>query len=215
MPKHTVALVDDHKLLTESLAALINKFPDYTVVMQASNGFDMKEKLKDPTARPDIVLLDISMPGMDGYDTARWLRGHHPETKVLAVSTHTDEAAILKMLRLGCKGYITKEMRPSELKRALDEVVRNGYHHTENLTGRLLRALQEEPKENIISTMTDREIEFLILSGSEMTYKEIAEQMSLSPKTIDGYRDTLFDKLGVKNRIGLVIFAIKHGLVKI
>lgn len=209
MSFRTIALVDDHHLFTESLAGLINSLPGYQVVLTAGNGRALQEQLKNQV--PDIILLDVSMPEMDGYATAEWLREAHPGIAVLALSTHHTESVIVKMLRLGCRGYILKDVRPSELQSALDAVATQGYCFSEYVTGRMLHGIQQEEK----LKLSERELEFLRHSTSEMTYKEIADIMGISVKTVDGYRDALFQKLNAKSRIGLALYAIKHEIVKI
>src|SRR5690606_12394668 len=114
--KH-IAIVDDHALFRKGLAGLINCFPDYKVLLEASNGSDFIHRLQAEQL-PDIVLLDISMPEMDGYATAEWIRINHPSIKILALSTMDAESAIVKMIRHGAKGYVLKDAEPSELKRA-------------------------------------------------------------------------------------------------
>jgi two-component system, NarL family, invasion response regulator UvrY len=215
--KATVALVDDHVLLRNGLSGLIKEL-GYTVLFEASNGDDFIEKLKS-NAAPDIVLLDINMPKKDGYETSIWLKRNHPNVKVLALSMYDDENAIIRMLKNGARGYILKDAEPEELKAALSAVLTKGFHYSDMVTSRLIHTINtlDEPEsetKNLLGLM-EREIEFLKLAATEMTYKEIAEQMKLSPRTIDGYREALFEKLNVKNRVGLVLFAIKHGIVTV
>lgn len=208
----SIALVDDHVLLRAGLAGML-KESGYTVLFEADNGKDFIDKLKNGS-EPGIVLLDINMPVMDGYTTAAWIRTHHPEIKVLALSMYDDEDAIIKMLKNGARGYILKDSHPSELKAAIESLASKGFYYSEMVTGRLMRTIMDEEK-TTEDSLTEREIEFLKLSATEMTYKEIAEQMHLSPRTIDGYRDALFEKLNIKSRVGLVLYAIKNGIVKI
>jgi DNA-binding NarL/FixJ family response regulator len=217
-PKTRVAVVDDHVLLRNGLTNLIRSFDQYEVVFEASNGKDFIEKMKHDT-HPQLVLLDINMPEMDGYDTALWLKRNQPDIKVLALSMYDNENAIIRMLKNGAKGYILKDIDPSEFKTALDALVRKGYYHSELVTGKLIHAVNklDEPDlavKNLVS-LNDREIDFLKLVCTEMTYKEIADQMFLSPRTIDGYRDALFEKLNCKTRVGLVMYAIKNGIVRV
>jgi len=135
------------------------------------------------------------------------------------LSMYDDEHAIIRMLKNGAKGYILKEADPEELKRAINDVMTKGVHYSELVTGKLLHAVHKgngpENEGNPLLQLNEREIEFLKLASTEMTYKEIADHMYLSPRTIDGYRDALFEKLNIKNRIGLVLFAIKHNIVHI
>lgn len=212
----TVALVDDHILLRNGLANLLSDL-GYTIGLEANNGDDFIEQLHTAPA-PDIVLLDINMPKKDGYETAQWLKKNKPQVKVLALSMYDDEYAIIKMLKNGARGYILKDAEPAELKRALNAVLTRGFYHSELVTGVLIHSINQDEENNAPTNVTGlsaREIEFLKLVCSEMTYKEIADKLFVSPRTVDGYRDDLFEKLGVKSRVGLVLFAIRSGIVKI
>lgn len=210
----TLALVDDHIMLRDGLAKLLREM-DYQVVCQADNGDDFIEKLKKGPV-PDVALLDINMPHKDGYETAVWLRKAHPDVKVLALSMYDDEYAVIKMLKSGARGYILKDADPSELRRAINALLDKGFYHSDLVTGTLIHTINQDGDGPAnVSGLNAKEIEFLKLVCSEMTYKEIAERMFVSPRTVDGYRDDLFEKLGVKSRVGLVLFAIKNGIVKI
>jgi DNA-binding NarL/FixJ family response regulator len=213
-----IAIVDDHAMFRKGLASLINLFPGYKVLFDAGDGKQFIHELKPPHI-PDIVLLDISMPGMDGYQTADWLRVNYPEVKVLALSTMDSDTAIIKMIKLGAKGYILKDAQPAELKLAMDEVFAKGYFYNEMISRKVLQSVNllvnENSDMNAFMKLTDRENEFIKLACSEKSYKEIAGDMFLSERTIDGYRESLFRKLNVGTRVGLVMWAIKNGLVKI
>jgi DNA-binding NarL/FixJ family response regulator len=213
----TIALADDHVLLRKGLADLVSK-QGYTVLFQADNGEEFLDKLKT-NAEPDVVLLDINMPKKDGYETALWLKRNKPGIKVLALSMYDDEKAIIRMLKNGARGYILKDAEPSDLKAAIESVLTRGFHYSEMVTGKLIHSINtmSEDDSEIKSTLglSEKEITFLKLAATELTYKEIAEQMHLSPRTIDGYRDELFEKLDIKSRVGLVLFAIKNGIVNI
>src|SRR4051812_3813465 len=213
-----VSLVDDHVLLRKGLADLISS-QGYSIHFQCDNGKQLCTKLNNQDL-PDIILMDINMPEMDGFEATRWLKENYPLVNVLALSMYDDENAIIRMLRNGAKGYILKDSEPSELKTAINAVVTKGFYYSEIVTGKLvhnLKKLEEDDHENSnmhLAKLNEKEITFLKLACTEMTYKEIADHMYLSPRTIDGYRDQLFEKLNVKSRIGLVLFAIKNGLVR-
>lgn len=214
----TIALVDDHVLLRNGLADLIRKL-GFNVILEADNGKAFTEKLRNDE-QPDVALLDINMPEMDGYETALWIKKNRPEIRVLALSMYDDENAIIRMLKNGARGYILKDCEPGELKAAIEALIEKGYYYSEMVTGRLIHSINhlDEPEHSTVKEMlglNQREIEFLKLCCTEMTYKEIADKMCLSPRTIDGYRDALFEKLNVKSRVGLVLFAIKSGIVKV
>lgn len=213
----TIALADDHVLLRKGLVSLVQNL-GYTVVLETDNGHELIEKLQAGVAEPDLVLMDINMPVKDGYEATRWIKENKPLIKVVALSMYDDENAIMKMLRNGARGYILKDSEPGELRMALDAVVNKGYYYSELVTGKLIHSINKSDDEAVdgnIAKLTDREVDFLKLACSELTYKEIAAQMHLSPRTIDGYRDALFEKLNIKTRTGLAIYAIKNGLVHI
>ncbi|MBN8876576.1 MAG: response regulator transcription factor [Sphingobacteriales bacterium] len=215
--KIKVALVDDHVLLRKGLAALVNSFDDFTVVFEADNGQDMQQKIKTDNL-PDLVLLDINMPKMDGYASAQWLKQTYPLVKIMALSMYDNENAVIRMFKAGARGYILKDCEPPELKTALLSVIEKGYFYSELVTGKLIHSinkLEEDADIRNIVQLNDKEIQFLKLACTELTYKEIAEQMYLSPRTIDGYRDALFEKLQIKTRVGLVMYAIKNGFVQV
>lgn len=217
MSMATIALADDHVMLRNGLASLIRNF-GHEVMFEANNGEDIITKIKEGH-RPELILMDINMPVKDGYETASWIKENHPEIKVLALSMLDDENAIIRMIKNGARGYILKESEPSVLRSAINDVLQKGFYYSEMVTGRLVHSISgtdvDGNSSQQVSQLTDREIEFLKLACTEMTYKEIASQMNLSPRTIDGYRDALFLKLDVKTRTGLVIYAIKNGIVKV
>ncbi|MAP80910.1 MAG: DNA-binding response regulator [Aequorivita sp.] len=212
--KNSVVVVDDHSLFARSLANLINSFSNFEVLFQAKNGVEMQEKLQAHDVLPEIILLDINMPVMDGFETAEWLAQNHPEIKVLALSMEDEEQTILKMLRKGVNGYLLKDIHPELLNKALVELQEKGYYHSEKVAETLLHSLNPTEDEKNLE-FKENELTFIKLACSEMTYKEIADVMDLSPKTIDGYRQDLFRRLNIKNRVGLVIFALKNNLTQL
>jgi two-component system, NarL family, invasion response regulator UvrY len=214
---YTIALADDHVLLRKGLVSLVENL-GYKVILEVDNGQQLTEQIQ-AGINPDLVLMDINMPVKDGYEATKWLKNNAPLTKVLALSMYDDESAIIRMLKNGAKGYILKDSEPSELRTAIESILSKGFYYSEMVTGRLIHSINtmddEDSLAKALSGLNEREIEFLKLAATELTYKEIAEQMHLSPRTIDGYRDALFEKLNIKSRVGLVLYAIKNGLVKI
>ena len=204
----SVIIVDDHSLFSNALQILINQFDDFSVDTCCQNGKELIFRLQNTSLKlPDIILLDINMPVMNGLETMEWLSKHHPSIPILALTMQADENIILEMLKKGVKGYLLKDSSPSLLKKALDDTLSFGFFHTESVTKTLLNAITNKP---LAVDLKDKEIQFLKLACTEKTYKEIAQEMHLSPKTIDGYRESLFEKLDVKSRVGLVLFAIKN-----
>ena len=212
-----IVLTDDHVLLRNGLAALVKNL-GHNVLFEADNGKDFINKL-DKKNLPELVLMDINMPEMDGYESALWLKTNYPEVKVLALSMYDNENSIIRMLKSGAKGYILKDSEPVELKAAIDAVITKGYYYSDLVSGKLIHAINKIDDEgndvNSLNNLNERETDFLKYTCTEMTYKEIAEKMFLSPRTIDGYRDALFEKLHVKTRVGLVMYAIKNGVVSV
>ncbi len=217
--KHKVLLVDDHQLFREGLKNLVNGFLDFEVVLEASDGLDLINKI-DPQHVPDIALLDINMKPMDGFKTAQWLKQNYPTIKIMALSMYDNENAIIRMLRNGARGYLLKDIKKQELYEALSTLQLKGYYTSELVASNLIQAMNEfdqegKSKRTDLLNLNQKEIEFLNLVCSELTYKEIAEKMSMSPYTIDGYRDALFNKLRVKSRVGLVLYAIRNRIFMI
>ena len=213
--KTTVAIADDHSLLRSALAKLINTFENYSIVIEADNGKDLRNKIQDQ-AIPDIVMLDINMPEMDGFETTQWLHKSYPQIKILALSMLSDEKSIIKMFRLGAKGYLLKNTDPEELKKALDSLMDKNVYLSEYVSGKLISGLDQDQEVPVKETvLNEREKEFLRWTCSELSYKDIAEKMFLSPRTVDDYRQSLFAKLKVHSRVGLAMYAIKNGIVDI
>ncbi len=215
-----LALVDDHKLFRKGMVSLIEMVcSDCLILFEADNGFDLQQKINTAN-QPDIILMDINMPGMDGFEAVEWLNGHFPLVKILVVSMVEKEESIVKMLKLGVKGYLSKDVEPNVLGEALTAIMNKGFYYTDFITGKLVHALQNDNNNNdhhnggLHKDLSARELEFLQFACSELTYNEIAAKMFLSPKTIDGYRNSCFEKLHVKSRVGLAMYAVKHGLFK-
>jgi DNA-binding NarL/FixJ family response regulator len=219
LEKLKLAFIDDHRLFRKGLISLLElSFPDLNIVFEADDGNKMKNMISGSNL-PDIIIMDINMPGMDGFESVSWLKKHFPEIPILVVSMIDDEEAILKMVRLGVKGYLTKGSDHSEITTALNTIRSGGFHYTDFITGKLVHAIQSGANTSLNGqyhiTLNERETDFLRFACSDDTYSEIAKKMYLSPKTIDGYRDNLFEKLQVKSRVGLAIYAIKNGIFKI
>jgi two-component system invasion response regulator UvrY len=214
--KVQVAIIDDHILLRTALARLVNSFEGYTVMLEADNGKDLRTRVLQHQV-PEIVLLDVNMPEMDGFETTQWLHKNYPHIKVLVLSMLSDEKTIIKMFRLGAKGYLLKNTDHEELKTALDSIMDKNVYLSEYVSNKLVSGLHRDAdkEEGKPMLLNEREKEFLRWTCSELSYKEIAEKMFLSPRTIDDYRQSLFNKLKVHSRVGLVMYAIKNGVTEI
>ncbi len=214
-PVIKVAMADDHVLLRNALASLIDSFGDCQVIHQSGTGKELTEKIK-AGKMPDVVLLDLNMPGMNGFETAQWLQQHFPDLPVLMLTMYDSELTLIQLLQAGVKGFLKKDIHPSELKFALHSVVESGFYYSNHTTGKLVNLFRSSPDNSMAvyrSILNDQELQFLKLACSDLTYKEIARQMGLNPRSVDTLRDQLFVKLDVKSRVGLAMVAIKHGVV--
>ena len=211
----TVALVDDHVMLRNGLAILLAGI-GFDVLFEANNGEECAGYIKAGRI-PQVILMDINMPVKDGFETTLWIKQNFPEIKVLALTMVDDDNAVIRMLKNGAIGYLLKESGPVELKAAIHAAAEKGFYYSEMVTGRLVHSIRGGDEGNNNSSLalhlTGKEIEFLKLACSELTYKEIADKMNVSPRTIDSYRDHLFEKLELKTRTGLALYAIKSGIV--
>lgn len=209
-----IALVDDHALLRSGLARIIERFDGYKVITEAGDGREFIERIQKDGI-PDIILLDISMPGMDGFETALWIRENLPGSKVLVLSMSDNESTVIRMIKSGARGYILKDGKPAQLKEAFDSIRDKGYYSNDLINNSKVWDVKHSQSNSRIFHITDRQKEFLQLVCSELTYKEIADKMNASPRTVDNYRDSLFQKFDIKSRVGLALFAIKEGYYKI
>ncbi len=213
-----VALVDDHRMFRKGMLELINDFTGYSVVWEADHGKECTQKLTQQKP-PDIIILDISMPIMDGYETAQWIEQRYPEVKILALSMHNDDETITKMLKAGVNGYILKNADPSELKTALKKLQEEEFYYSHRVTEILVKTFHR--KKEVVVELSEREIEFLKLACTELPYKSFApilneqKKFKVNARVIEDIREKLFKKLQVTSRMGLMRYAIKHGIYKI
>ncbi|HOZ78937.1 MAG TPA: response regulator transcription factor [Ferruginibacter sp.] len=213
--KQSLILADDHILLRDALANLISTFPGFKVNGLASDGKEVMACIKK-CGVPDIIILDLNMPNMDGYETTRWLAQNYPHVKILILTMYDSDIALIRLLQEGVRGFLKKDINPDELRHALEIVVDQGYYYT-NTTSNKIAALFKKSKGESSglqkNSLTETEIEFLKLASTDMTYKEIAMQLNLSTRVVDNYREGLFEKLNVRSRVGMAIYAIKNGIV--
>jgi DNA-binding NarL/FixJ family response regulator len=214
--QQAIAIIDDHLLVGKALSSIIEHFPNYKVLYECENGKELTERLKQKKNIPDIVLLDIVMPVMDGFETALWLKENHPQILVMALTMQNDDHSLIKMIQCGAKGYLQKNVHPAEFEKALDTLVQKGFYYPDWATSRVLNSIATgSDKKHPGSTLTEREKEFMKYACTELTYKEIGEKMFCSARTVEGYRDALFEKLGMKTRVALALYAVKIGLYKL
>jgi len=210
--KIKIALADDHNLFRKGVEEIFEDFENFEVLYSVPNGKELIAKLAGATILPDVCVLDINMPEMNGFETAKYLKGRWPDIKILAVSVYDSEFNVIGMLRAGAGGYILKDAEPYTLRKAIEDLHEHGFCHSELVTGKMLQQLISQPQKIMLAQLNENELIFLKYCCTEMTYKEIADVMRLSHRTIDGYRDQLFEKLNIKSRTGLVIYALKTGI---
>ncbi|OOQ61383.1 response regulator [Mucilaginibacter pedocola] len=206
-----IVLVDDHRLFRGGLVSLIQSLGNYKIIFEADNGLELTRKLS-PQLKPDIIILDINMPVMGGIETAQWLRSNYPDIAVIILSMYEDAEKVLAMVKLGVKGYLLKDAEPLEFETALTKVAQGEIYYPDFVTRHLVNSFSHSAA-NI--KLNARELEFLKLAATELTYKEIADEMNVSARTVDGYRDQLFEKLEIKSRVGLALYAVKNNLISL
>lgn len=214
-----IALIDDHQIMRTALATFIDRLGGYQVVLQAANGQEYIDALKD-APRIDVAIVDLHMPVMDGYATIEWIRANAPDTKPLALTFEKTEEAMVKALRAGACGFLLKDVSSTIFRQALQQVATIGHFHSDDMqvalnTGELLTHYERQ-RAKVVELITDREMEFihLVCHEDEYTYEQIGERMILHRRTVDGIREGLFAKFGMKSKTGLVLFAFKWGIAK-
>lgn len=209
-----IALVDDHHLLRSGLANVINSFGDFEVIFEAGNGKVFIEKIKT-NEEPEIILLDITMPEMDGFETAEWIKNNRPDIKVLVLTMMDDDHAVIKMLQLGAKGYVLKDSRPEILKHALRDVIEKDFYFNDLVSGKLVHMVRKGEEPGKKDVFSEKEITFLKWCCTEKSYKEIADAMQISTRAVESLRSNMFEKLETLSRVGLVMYAIKNKIVQV
>jgi DNA-binding NarL/FixJ family response regulator len=210
-----LAIVDDHELIRKGIVQALDK-NGVRVLIEAENGQDFISKLT--LTKVEIVLMDVNMPVMDGITTTSWIRQNHPEIQVIALSVFDDDINVIRMLKAGARAYVLKNSRIKEIINAISDVHSKGFHFSDRVSIKLLdriSATGNDSDTDLALSLNEREIDFLKLCCTEKTYKEIAVDMHMSPRTAEGYGKSLCDKLGVKSRVGLVLFAIKNNIAQI
>ncbi len=205
-----IILVDDHQLLRKGLIKILNA-NGFTDIIEAANGEELLELLKNTS--PDIILLDLYMPKMNGFESIKHIKKVNPYAKVLVVSMLDDKISIIQMIKSGVDGYLLKDSDPKEIIEAIQIILEGGNFYSSMVNERLNSVLLDNDYDKDQHILSERELEFLILASSDLTYKQIAEKMFVSVRTIDGYRDSIYQKFNIKTRIGLVIFALKNKII--
>ena len=215
--KITLGLVDDHRLFRKGLRAIFADTEDIEVILEASNGNELFELMKKEV--PQALLLDLEMPGMDGKATLEILRRDFPEIKVVLLTMFKNEEFMLHFMKSGAHGFLLKDAHPEELEQAIRKVMQTGFYLSDTVSRVMLQRLEDFEQGTVGSTpgkiqLAERENEVLQLICQELTTAEIAEKLFLSPRTVETYRKRLLEKTGVRNTVGLVLYASKNGLIQ-
>lgn len=213
----TIAIADDEALFRQGMRLILNGYEDLDVVMEAENGQDLLEKLSAAERLPDVLLLDLKMPEMNGVEAAKVIQKEYPDLKFIVLSTHFSRAFIINMIELGAASYLPKNSEPEEVAETIRAVNLKGFHYNsevlafirENMTSKI------KPTAQFNLELTTRETEILQLICEQYTTPEIATKLFISPRTVDGHRNNLLAKLGCKNVAGLVVFALQNEIVKL
>lgn len=204
-----IAIVDDHQLFRNGLASLLSSYDDIDIIAEAENGKEIIHYLEKASLLPDVILLDVSMPVMNGYEVTENITAHWPQVTILALSMYNDEHPVIMMLQKGASGFVSKNSSPDVIHKAILNVYNKGYFYPEHIKGYLSHSMSKDKK---LPQITEREMDFLGYVCMSKTYSEIAREMGVSKRTVENYSLNLCHKLNVKNRIGLVMLAVKLGL---
>ncbi len=205
-----ILIADDHAIVREGLKQILSETSDIVAAGEASNGQEVLKKVWENNY--DMVLLDISMPGRSGLDILKQLKKEKPRLHILVLSMHPEEQYAIRVLKGGASGYLTKESTPHELITAIRTVSKGRKYVSSSLAERLACYLEIKPEEPLVEVLSDREYEVLRMIASGKTVKEIAEELSLSIKTISTYRTRILEKMGMKNNAQLIHYAIQNRL---
>lgn len=207
-----VAIADDHDLMRHGLIHLISN-ANCEVLIEANGGEELITLLKK--TKVDVVLMDINMPGKDGIATTKWLTENKPNMRVIALTALDDDISVIRMLKAGARAYLLKSASKEELLRAIREVHTSGYHFSDLVSSKLVKTLSHDEANaemNAGLSFSDKELEFIKYLCTEMTNKEIADAMSTSPRTTEGWRKMICERLNVRTRVGIVLFAMRNNL---
>ncbi|MBS1635435.1 MAG: response regulator transcription factor [Bacteroidetes bacterium] len=212
--KIKIAVVDDQHLVREGIISLLKEYEGFEIILEASNGHEFVELLQD--RKPQVVLLDYEMPVMDGNETIQVLQKQYPDIKIIVISGYDTEELMIHLMERGVNAFLQKDRHANELIDAIHVVMNNNYYFNNRISMVMLRRLVNMKKHSAVSdpiSLTEREIEVAKLVCQELSNKEIAEKLFLSPRTIDSYREKLMQKIGARNTAGIVLYAIKHNLL--
>lgn len=215
-----VAIADDQVLFRRGMAAIVNSFEGITTTIEADNGQHLLNALAAAEMLPEVALLDLSMPELNGVETTRVIRQLYPTLKVIILSVYGEDRFVMHLMDLGVNAYLFKNVEPTEVEKAIRTVVEKDFYFNESFRQAMKNRMSvKSPRrlltDNLPASLSTREVEILMLICRQLTGTEIAEELNLSARTVDGYRASILDKTGARNTAGLVLFAIKHSLLDV
>ena len=217
--KVTIAIADDHTIFRQGLAFIISKIKNFEVIIEAQDGMDLLQKLEDSPEKPDVILMDLKMPKLDGMETTAKVKDYYPEIKVIILTMMQQEDFILHMFDLGVNGYLVKNTSATELKEAIISVVDKDHYFNDHVSEIMLKGLKrkrvQKPSLSNKVQLTPREQEVLELICQEYTTTEIADKIFVSHRTVETYRKNLLEKIEAKNTAGLIVRSIKTGIISL
>jgi two-component system response regulator DegU len=212
MSKMKVYIADDHTFVRKGMIRLLNTFQRIGELKEASNGKALIELVQ--ASAPDAVILDLEMPGMNGFDTSKYLLDHYPDVKILILTMHTEEVFILNLMELGVHGFLNKNSEPEEVERALYSIFDKDFYRNEIVNQALRKGIRKTIPETT-SRLSPRELEVLMLICQELSPTEISTRLKISEKTFFNHRTNILVKTGVKGNVGLVKYAYQNGLIEL
>lgn len=215
----TVAIADDERLFRTGIARILSDYEDIELVLEAANGQEFVDQLASTDTLPDIILLDLNMPVLNGIDAATILQKMYPQIRLIILSSYDSSTHILKMIELGAAAYIVKNSTPEQMIKTIREVYRKGFSYNDQVLNiirqNMIAKVRPQLKKPFMPNISAREQEILQLICEEYTTTEIAEKLFISPRTVDGHRNNLLTKLNCRNTAGLVVIALQEELVDI
>lgn len=213
MSRIKLLFADDHALFRKSLIPILKSIPQVSKVYEASNGQEVIDHLRFKT-RPDLLLLDLNMPLMDGKETAAFVRKNYPEMKIVVLSMYDNERLIAHMIKLGIHGYLLKQAEPEEVQRTIAQVIEHGSYFNDHMAGLIIRFQQKAERSDAGHTEAFSDLELTLLTHltQGMSSKQIGDAVKLNSKTVEWHKANLMKKAGVKNTASLVAYAVKNGL---